>query len=85
MTTHLTGGAPVPQVYQSPHTHSSIRTQAIGTGFIPEASIARHAIDACGRFRGALRITGRRVGDVRLLKTSSTLLFTGLAGPFASN
>ena len=31
---------------------------------------------------GALRITGRRV---RLLKTSSTLLFTGLAGPYASN
>ena len=34
---------------------------------------------------GALRITGRRVGDVRLLKTSSRLLYTGLAGPYASN
>jgi hypothetical protein len=32
---------------------------------------------------GALRIT--RDGDVRLLKTSSRLLFTGLAGPYASN
>ena len=28
---------------------------------------------------------GRRVGDVRLLKTSSRLLFTELAGPYASN
>ena len=44
-----------------------------------------HAIEAWGRFRGALRITGRRVGDVRLLKTSSRLLFTGLAGPYASS
>ena len=32
---------------------------------------------------GALRIT--RDGDVRLLKTSSRLLFTGLAGPYASD
>jgi hypothetical protein len=28
---------------------------------------------------GALRITGRRVGDVRFLKTSSTLLLPGWA------
>ena len=53
---------------------------------LPEASIVRHAIEA-RRVAGswALRITGRRVGDVRLFKTSSRLLFTGLAGPYASN
>ena len=33
-------------------------------GLLPEASIARHAIEACGRGSGALRITARRVGDV---------------------
>ena len=55
---------------------------------LPEASIARHAIEACvaGCGSGALRITGTaRLGDIRLLKTSSRLLFTGLAGPYASN
>jgi hypothetical protein len=31
------------------------------------------------------RCASRRVGDVRLLKTSSRLLFTGLAGPYASD
>ena len=59
---------------------------------LPEASIARHdtvskrqaCVAGCGS--GALRITGTaRLGDVRLLKTSSRLLFTGLAGPYASN
>jgi hypothetical protein len=54
-------------------------------GLLPETSIARHAIEACGRFRGAAHHGTARRRRIRLLKTSSTLLFTGLAGPYASN
>ena len=82
MTNHLTSAPPVPQVYQSPHTHSSIHTAGrcsmparltpawrlivqIEMGgrsvlALPEASIARHAIEACGRFRGAYGALLRR-------------------------
>jgi len=57
----------------------------VGTGFTG----GEHR-SACHRsvwpVAGALRITGRRVGNVRLLKTSSILLFTpitlgSIAGP----
>jgi hypothetical protein len=56
---------------------------------LAEASIARHAIEAKRVAQwpvpGRCASPGRRVGDVRLLKTSSRLLFTELAGPYASN
>ena len=54
-------------------------------GHLPEARASLGMPSKRVAGSGALRITGRRVGDVRLLKTSSRLLYTGLAGSYASN
>ena len=44
-------------------------------GHLPEASIARHAIEACGRFRGAAHHGTARRRRTTPHETSSTSLF----------